>query len=291
MRFDYMKIKKDEPLRILIGVLITVFILSFDVGAFAADAIECGDTIGPNESVTLNGNLDCSTTGETALTVRGPARLNLNGFSVFGASGQYGIVVRGKAATILNGTIRGARRGIRLRDDGHHQVLNVTVVECSDPDDASSRRGIQVQSDHNKLINNYIVGCNKGIRVDEETRNNEVVGNTMHDNDAENCDVKGVKNVIVNNIADGGSEECFLIGDLEDPEVGANENRVINNTALNCEEGGFVAAEGTSGNYFVNNTAEGNSEFDLIDGNGNCTDNKWNNNTATSGDPDCTYLK
>jgi parallel beta-helix repeat protein len=254
----------------------------------------CGGTI--SENVTLTGNLDCSTVlCNTTLRVNAPARLDLNGFEVIccykeenGASlNGDGIVVRGEGATILNGTVSGDPfledgTGIRLRDNGHHRVVNMRVLNCSS-------RGIRVDSDNNELTNNYIENSGKGIRVDGN--NNQIVGNTMVDNDAENCDVRGSNNLFLNNIAKGGAEECFLVGDL-DPDSDStqpNDNLFQNNIAINCGAGGFVAASGTWDNSFIRNTAFENAPFDLIDyNNKNCKDNNWIMNTAKSGKPRCT---
>jgi parallel beta-helix repeat protein len=247
----------------------------------------CGDTISTN--VTLEANLDCSTFEDTALIVEGPARLDLNGFEVICSSDQDGIIVIEEGATILNGMVSGGRIGIRLiydendENNGYHRVVNMRVLNCSS-------RGIRAESDNNELTNNYIENSGKGIRV--EGNYNRIVGNTMVNNGAENCDVRGSKNLFLNNIAKDGPEECFLIGDLEgEPtEQEANDNLFQNNIAINCGAGGFVTASGTWGNYLIRNTAYDNSPIDFIDYNRNCKDNDWIMNTAGSGRPRCTTL-
>jgi len=258
-----------------------LFVFLF-AGIFSqAQAINCGDEIKTNTS--LDADLDCSIENVTALTVFGPASLDLNGFEVKCFSGQNGIDVKKEGATIINGTVSGADIGIRLREDGYHRAINMRVINCSS-------RGIRVQSDNNELTNNYIENSGKGIRVDGNF--NQINGNTMVNNAAENCDVKGSKNLLLNNIAKDGPEECFLIGDLESKptEQEANDNLFQNNVAINCGAGGFVAASGTSGNYIIRNTAFENSPSDFIDYNRNCKDNEWILNTAGSGSPRCTTL-
>jgi parallel beta-helix repeat protein len=271
---------------VVMGLL--VFLVAGVFSQAQANSVQpiCGEKIYTN--VTLEANLDCSDFGSTAVTVFGPARLDLNGFEVICSPGTDGIVLKEEGATILNGTISGDLRfenttGIRLRDKGNHRVMNMRVLNCSS-------RGIRVNSDYNELTNNYIGNCNKGIRVDGNY--NQIVGNTMVNNAAENCDVRGSKNIILNNIAKDGPEECFLIGDLEGKptEQEANDNLFQNNIAINCGAGGFVAASGTWGNYIIRNTAFDNSPFDFIDYNRNCKDNEWIMNTAGSGRPRCTTL-
>jgi parallel beta-helix repeat protein len=281
----YGKKTNEWVLRQMSCVFMGLFVFLF-AGVFSqAQAIECNGKIEKNTS--LDADLDCSTFGDTALTVVGPASLDLNGFEVICASGKDGIVLEGKGATILNGTVSGGRRGIRLRGEGYHRVVNMRVIECNT---GENPRGIRVESPNNELKNNYIENSVKGIRV-EDYNNNLIDGNTMVDNDAENCDVRGSENLIVNNIAKGGKEECFLIGDLEGEEdkQTANDNLFQNNVAINCKAGGFVAASGTWGNSFIRNTAFGNApSVDLIDFNKNCYENDWIMNTAGSGKPKCT---
>jgi hypothetical protein len=291
MRYEKQRKQSISGHTLFISMVFLAFIMLM---AFSqAWALSCDNDeniISEGQSVTLDSDFGpCS---GTALKITGPARLNLNGFTVFGG-GNDGIDVQGEGATILNGTVSGAKRGIRVRGDGNHKVLNVTVINCID-------RGIKVESDNNWLINNYIENSNKGIRVDQGSEHNNILGNTMVNNNAENCDVQGSSNVIANNIARGKfkleSGECFLIGDLESSNVTADNNLLMNNTALNCQGGGFVAAGGTLGNFFVNNTARKNSPYDLIDntyGAPNCEDescctgNTWLRNTARSGNPEC----
>jgi parallel beta-helix repeat protein len=266
----------------IIGLLVVFLITGvFSQAQAISDQPVCGDTISTN--ITLEANLDCSSRGGTALTVEGPARLDLNGFELICSSDQDGIIVRKEGATILNGTVSGSKTGIRLRDDGYHRVMNMRVLNCSE-------RGIRADSDNNELTNNYIEKSGKGIRVDGNY--NRIVGNTMVNNAAENCDVKGSYNLFLNNIAKDGPEECFLVGDLDpkDDFTQPNDNLFQNNIAIYCEAGGFVSASGTWGNYFIRNTAYDNSPIDFIDYNRNCKDNEWIMNTAGSGRPRCTTL-
>jgi len=281
----YGKKINEWVLRQISFVVMGLFVFLF-AGIFSqAQAINCGDEIKTNTS--LDADLDCSIENDTALTVIGPASLDLNGFEIKCSPGQDGIVVEGTGATILNGTVSGGRRGIRLKDGGYHRVVNLRVINCNT---GENPRGIRVESDNNELKNNYIEKSVKGIRV--ENNNNLIDGNTIVDNDAENCDVRGSENLVVNNTARDGKEECFLIGDLEgkEDEQTANDNLFQNNVAINCGAGGFVAASGTSGNYIIRNTAFENTPSDFIDYNRNCKDNEWIMNTAGSGSPRCTTL-
>jgi hypothetical protein len=79
----------------------------------------------------LEANLDCSAFGSTALTVEGPACLDLNGFDVICTPEKDGIIVRKEGAKTLNGAVSGGSTGIRLRDEGNHRVMNMRVLNCS----------------------------------------------------------------------------------------------------------------------------------------------------------------
>jgi hypothetical protein len=265
----------------------------------------CGDTITTN--VTLKYNLDCSKIGGTALTVVGPARLNLNGFEVIG-NGNDGIYIDGKRAVIVNGKVRNCvnGNGVYAGGDGYHQIVNLMIENnnrgvflgsnnnrvINNAIKNNETRGIRVNGSYNHILYNFIENSSKGIRVENDVERNRIVGNILIGNNAENCQVKGDRNWIINNLAYTGEEEGFLIE--------GNDNWIKNNTALNCgtgnpEGGGFVGAEGASGNYFFNNTALDNFPNDLIDytydencvaNNENCIENKWFNNKAESGYPE-----
>jgi parallel beta-helix repeat protein len=289
MRSDYMTTKKDEIFRIFLRILIVVFILSFEGVVLTADAVDCGDSIGVGETVTLTGDLGpCS---GRALTIEGPARLNLNGFTVNCGEGKDGIRVNGQKAIIQNGTVRDCDTAVDVRGNGYHQIVNLTVDNneigfrlrsgssvnhlINNTATNNSDRGFRVDegSDNNKLTNNFAEFSNKGFRIDGD--NNNIVGNEANNNASENFQIKGNNNRLVNNTANGGPEECFLIDEI-DEGVGGDENQLINNHATGCLDG-FVFSAGAEGNSITNNRALGNGT-DLIDDDCANNNNVWKNN-------------
>ena len=79
--------------------------------SFKAADIQCGDTIGAGERVKLAHDIGpCS--GGPAITVVGPAVLDLNGHTVAGNGDIDGIVLEGKKARIMNGTVIGCYNAV-----------------------------------------------------------------------------------------------------------------------------------------------------------------------------------
>ena len=68
-----------------------------------ADSVSCGDVLGPGGMFTMSGDLNCSV--EPALTVRGPAQLNMDGHTHTCSAVDTGIEVLGRGAKVFDGTI------------------------------------------------------------------------------------------------------------------------------------------------------------------------------------------
>ena len=97
--------------------------------AQAQAQVMCGDIIGdePGEKkVVLQQTLEDCDGVEAALTVIGPATLDLNGFEVNcddqdgDGSVPHGIIVKGGRAKIKNGRVEGCARGMWLTESGKH---------------------------------------------------------------------------------------------------------------------------------------------------------------------------
>jgi parallel beta-helix repeat protein len=303
---DYIAIKRDEFYKIFFVTLIAVFIIIFEGVILTAGAIECGSTIGPGETVNLRGDVGpCDST--RALTVDGPARLNLNGFTVSCNGKTDGIRINGEGAIVHNGTVANCNIAVDVRGEGHHQIVNLTVVGHVEENGDRKSNGIRVRSGKNDLIKNTALNNDRGIRVDEGSDNNKVinnfanlnnkgfridgdnnniVGNEGNNNDSENFQIKGNNNRLVNNTANGGDEECFLIDLLNDETgEGGDRNQLINNYATGCSDG-IVFPAGAQGNSITNNTALDN-DFDLVDENCDNNKNVWKNNKFETKDGSC----
>jgi parallel beta-helix repeat protein len=279
----------------------------------------CGDTIGPNQSVTLAGDLGpCNASTEAfALKVVGPATLNLGGFTVEcdEADRPDGIVIEGEKAKVLNGEVLDCENGIVIGGTGEskHKVKKVMTQN-------NALIGFLVQSDKNKLIRNQaednVVGFvvngdeNKLVRnvadmndfcgfeiagEDNQLKRNEATQNTS----LGGFGIFGENNQLVANTADDNNEDGFFVDDS-----GVNTG-LIKNTATNNDEAGF-RVQGDSGllkknraenndrhgiqvqnegseNLIIKNTALNNGDgvdfFDLRDDTEECDDNTWSNNT------------
>jgi parallel beta-helix repeat protein len=121
----------------------------------AAAQVRCGDVIGPNETVTLTGNLNNCPPGAPALTVIGPATLDLNDFSVSclpsGNTTAKGIVVVGKRARVRNGVVRRCANGIALLGEGSHRVDGVMADRSDAGTTTDTGSGFRVVSDNNRI--------------------------------------------------------------------------------------------------------------------------------------------
>ena len=103
--------------------LMTVILITLLIYAGVARAVNCGDIITTTSQLT--NDLHCTT--NPALTLVGPASLDLNGFTVYGDFvTDNGIVLEGSGATLGNGTVTKFNRfGVILREGGNHIVKNV----------------------------------------------------------------------------------------------------------------------------------------------------------------------
>ena len=87
---------------------------------FSAEALNCGDTISHGEKVILTSNLTCP--GALALTVIGPAILDLDGHTVECQTGSDCIIIQGKSAKVLNGAVK---NNVVVEGIGRHQLKNL----------------------------------------------------------------------------------------------------------------------------------------------------------------------
>jgi parallel beta-helix repeat protein len=195
MRCDHKTRKRQKFERLIFCVLMGLSGLAFTGGFFPAKAeVSCGDTIGPNDKVTLQADLG-PCTGDFALKVIGPATLNLNGHKVTRTVNQkeIGIWVTENNAKVLNGIVMGFKWGFKVDGDGNHLAHNIAT---------NNKKGFTVDGDRNRLD-----------------------GNTAFNNTNENYQIRGDKNWLADNSAYGGDEECFLID-------GGNMNWLLNNVAI-----------------------------------------------------------
>ena len=270
----------------------------------AAHAVECGDTIGPNEKVVLTRDLLCPSNVDVALTVVGPATLDMNGYTITCLAGLFsdyatdnGVYVLGKSARIKDGTISSCLEAMVIKGEGRHRIEK---VHASD----SKERGFQVLSDNNTLRRNrasstssygfYVVGSKnrlqdniadgggaEGFVLGQAHRTtltrNLAAGNgrsgfmTYSDGDG----IKFIKNEALNNGWDG-----FAIR-------GGQKHQLVRNVAKGNEGSGVFISDEVIRSRLTRNTFQFNREFDISQAAPHCEGNRWTRNTFNTSNVDC----
>src|SRR5262249_28789156 len=109
----------------LVALLTSV---AFTLSHGTAQAVSCGDTLGPGGTFTLTTNLNCSIPGNYALHIVGPVTVDLKGHTLTCANtNTFGIHVTGNTATVKNGTITGCGHGVVL--DSSKDKLSYLIVQ------------------------------------------------------------------------------------------------------------------------------------------------------------------
>jgi parallel beta-helix repeat protein len=247
-----MKFQRNAKMMVgfVMGAVMIVSLIGFDgtlspAAAFrhwkkfeAAD-IQCGDTIGPGENIKLTQDIG-PCTGGPALTVVGPASLNLNGYTVAGDGDIDGIVLEGKRATVMNGTIIGCYNALVVMGQGRHKIKRIKAEDNID-------QAFVVYSDNNMFLwNKADMNGDDGFYV--EGSGNRFILNKIYDNDDEGLEIEGHNNKVVANRARGNNSDSF--------EIGGDENRLVFNKATLSRREGFEI-EGI-GNIVKHNTAKDN---------------------------------
>jgi parallel beta-helix repeat protein len=292
-----------------------------------AQAIECGDVIGPDQRVKLQEDLDCSGIDpdlgmEAALTVVGPAKLQLNGHTIIGNGDMDGIVVEGEKARIRRGTVTGCFNGVVVEGEGRHKILKVKAKE-------NKMDGFLVISNNNKLtLNKAVDNQSDGFEVFGDE--NWLVNNKAKQSGDEGFELKGDRNKFYNNRAVANQQDSieidgdenriahnFAKNDVDDGivingnrnyiyknkvfnnaqdgiEVDGDGNTVIKNKVKNNGKYGIYVEDGVMDNVLKRNRAKKNVEFDLFDENhldlfeiSECGLNTWKNNKYETSNTDC----
>jgi hypothetical protein len=265
------QIKKWVLVSIIVPLLV-LFLLFLDVGVFMAEVmakdlsrgalmeVTCGDPLGPGGYYKLANDLRCPCNGvEPALTIEGPATLDLNGKTIVcePCSDQcgegtenfiIGIHVKGERATVKNGTIISCNVGLvvggvdDLAEDalkGHHKITNVRVLASQ-----------EVQYDFN---DDGEVKCDyfKGDGIVFESTHNFADGNELLDNQDDGIDLKVGLNVIYKNSSIGNLGRGYkFVGDY---------NWSIKNQAHLNEDDGIEIDKG-AGIWVIGNQAIANGD-------------------------------
>ncbi len=293
--------------------------LALTLGPAAAHAqVSCGDVIGPNETVVLSGDLlDCAGP-EPALTIVGPATLDLNAFRIdcdLGAE-TVGLLIVGERA-VVRGNVRGTSdnlnrcdRAVVVAGEGRHRLTEINphesvigidiqsdrnVVEDSVVESASAY-GVLVGGDGNRLRNVESNGAAAAALQVSGSRN-RVTNSALNASDV-GARITGDRNVVRDSAANLNARHGFVIM--------GERNLVVKNRAGNNTEHGFwvsfsspgrnrlsrndAYANGaagmivwTEGNRLSRNSSLVNDKSeaghaDLEDRTEDCTTNRWRNN-------------
>jgi hypothetical protein len=286
----------------------------------AAAQVACGDTIGPGQAVILTGDLGPCPGPEPALTVIGPATLDLAGFTL-SCVGTPGLRVEGRAAKILRGTIGFCSPALEIAGDGRHALTAVLAsgggdgfVVTSDKNkltrvtssDSDGDWGFRVQGDGNRCVGCAAIDGSEGIVV--EGARNRFDGVRAADNSETGIVLGGEGNRLAGchvsfsdytGIVVSGNanrvERCFVTengpfgGTDAGIEVTGDGNRISSNDVVNDPSFGIVLQPGATGNLVSKNLVLGHETpegVDLRDANGpGCGGNVWTANVFGTSDP------
>lgn len=261
-----------------------------------SQAINCGDTIEPGQKVRLNRDLNCAETDfAAAITVNGPAVLDLNGHTITGNDSMDGIVVEGENAKIKHGKVTACLRGVFLKGrdiEGHHQIFKILATE--------NFVGFFIESNDNLLQRNVAKKSSYGAFMIYGDKN-KVRSNKAKANDSDGFEIGGTENRIVRNISKDNEyrgieingERNFIAKNKSinntgvGIEVDGDENKVRKNILKNNGGPGIDLLPGAVANVMIRNTAKGNGEFDIQDPNDACEGNRWGSNRFGTCNQDC----
>jgi hypothetical protein len=271
-----------------LGAALLTTILAVAAGASAQAQVSCGATISAN--TTMTSDLFCPPAVNPALSVKGPARLDMNGHRIFACGeGGVGVDVVGKGATLKNGLVYGCDDGaVRLRGSGKHRVENVvtndsyvgfriesggnTVVRTAAINGAYVMTSSGGATDNNKLNDNISVNSSEsGFLLEGDhgsyDRNiasnpadsgfvivgdwNSIRYNVARDTHEYGFEIEGNVNRLERNLSHGAGEDAFRMPNL----AGNTGNRMVRNLGLSSLGYGFHLGAGT---VFMNNVAVGN---------------------------------
>jgi len=285
---------KQMPFTVVPSLTILAFALLTVSGV---EAVVCGDTLGPGGLFTLTTDLGpCAT--DAALTVNGPAIVDLGGHTVSCDTGvvgfQIGIKIVGKGAALRNGRVTDCGWGVVVLGGGGHQITKVFSER--------NAAGFYVGSAHNSLRDNGTVGVpgfSDGFFVQGDS--NVLTGNMATGWErgffvAAGCTFvcgTGSHNSLSRNTATGNTNGFALFS--------ASNNTLTSNQAFGngtgpacCPEGGIhVDSDSTrnsiSGNVALGNVPLGSGASDLSDNTVNCDKNNWTNNVFGTSDQACIH--
>lgn len=139
-----------------------------------ADAqLTCGGTVGPGGTFVMTADISNCAAG-TALTVVGPAKLEMNAHRIHCAGGlQTGLRLEGRGVKVRSGSASGCTVGVAVGGEGGHGIRDVLAT--------TNTIGFGVASDGNLLAGNS-ASLNASHAFQIVGSRNKLVGNVANDN-------------------------------------------------------------------------------------------------------------
>ena len=227
--------------------------------------VDCGAELGPGGQFVLTQDLVCDDSTDPALTIIGPVKVDLGGYTMEAdqnAPPNVGILVEGKGATLKNGKISGFgvtggdEADVLVSGEGWHLISGLVVRgRNADPGDEA---GIEVLagSNHNRLTHNLVTGTgDQGICV--ESDDNWIAFNKAIRNDEENFEDEGSRNTWIHNFSAYAGEEGF--------EIDSTGSKIKFNKTIRNGEEGIELDPNATGNLVLGNYVRGNGTDRLVD--------------------------
>ena len=247
---------------VVFGLAVVLLLIGVFTGA-SAEAVSCGDTLGPGGVVTLTSDVGpCST---DALTVVGPVIVDLAGHTISCSfPSLFGVVMTGKGAVLRNGGVKGCFQGVAAAGDS--QIVNVVAQE--------NNFGFFIQGARNTLDGNSAVSNTQGFFVigasSSRFSGNIATGNT----DTGFNVISATRSTFIGNAVFSSTNFGF--------QVSGSNNVLTGNTVAANPFGIFLSG---SMNTLSLNTLVGNVT-DAIDTTPDCDKNKWLRNVNRGDVPD-----
>jgi copper-binding protein NosD len=277
----------------LIALLTSV---SFTLSHGTAQAISCGDTLGPGGSYTLSTDLNCS--NDFALYVIGPVTVDLNGHALRCTDFAGGVEVSGTSAQVFNGSIIGCEPGVEAIGSTHQfsfLVVQGYVAAGFDIESTDSYYGHNLvttsRAAHPDAIGFFVIGT----------------GNTLSQNSAAGNEAGfwdgGTKSTYIANFARGNYFGFFARGLKTSKQsllkkntatknavgigwYGSTARMTKNTVTKNTIVGLGLFADGKS--LVSGNTVKENLG-DLYDTTPGCGSNVWQSNSFTIANQPCIH--
>lgn len=253
-------------LRLIVGLTTILFVLSLTNALNAEDVTshkgrfwkikraKCGDTL-ENGRFELRKNLNCDE--DPAITIIGPAKLNLNGKTLSGNGDNVCIQINGEGAKVWNGTVTNCMDGVVIAGTGRHKVFRIRSMY-------NDGIGFKVDEDSNDnwLSENEAIGNTKeNFLIEKESDGNYLIENKAEDGEDRGYFVRGSNNHLYKNKANGNLDDALRIRN-------GNNNEVIHNI-FNGSEGEAGVKIDSNGNIVRKNLIKQNDRGIRIRSNDN----------------------